>query len=58
MSLRDKEIAQEIFEKKIATIVSFEKISFYDLSWIWFGLHFYSDTMDVEFDDYKIEELE
>lgn len=45
MSLLDKEIAQEIFEKKIYSIESFKDISFYDLSWLWFGLHFYGDTM-------------
>lgn len=45
MSLVDKEIAQEIFEKKIATIKSWENVSFYDMSWLWFGLHFYTDVM-------------
>lgn len=45
MSLIDKEIAQEIFEKKIATIDFEKNISFYDMSWLWFGLHFYTDVM-------------
>lgn len=48
MSLINKEIAQEIFEKKIATIKSWENVSFYDMSWIWFGLSFYSDVIKQE----------
>lgn len=42
MDILDKEIADEIFEKKIADITSLEKNSFYDLSWLWFGLYSYS----------------
>jgi len=45
MSLIDETIAKEIFEKKIATIDSWENVSFYDLSWLWFGLHFYADEL-------------
>jgi len=46
MSLINKEIAQEIFEKKIATINSWENVSFYDMSWIWFGLQSYVGKLD------------
>ncbi|MFA6183972.1 MAG: glycosyl hydrolase family 8 [Parcubacteria group bacterium] len=44
MSLINKEIAQEILDKKIKTIEFWEKVSFYDLSWIWFGLYFYEEN--------------
>lgn len=45
MSLIDKTIAKEIFEKKIMPIGSWENMSFYDMSWVWFGLHFYADEL-------------
>lgn len=46
MSLIDKMIAKEIFEKKIATINNWENVIFYDLSWLWFGLRFYADELN------------
>jgi len=51
MSLTDKDIAKEIFEKKIAVINSWENVSFYDLSWLWFGLHFYMDELSKDRDN-------
>lgn len=45
MSLVDRVIAKEIFDKKIETIDSWENVSFYDMSWLWFGLHFYADEL-------------
>lgn len=47
-SLLDKDIAKEIFEKKIANIESFKDIGFYDMSWVWFGLHFYLEVLNRE----------
>ena len=46
MSLIDKEIAKEIFEKKIMTIDSWENVGFYDMSWIWLGLNFYENEIN------------
>lgn len=48
MSLIDKDVAQDIFEKKIAKIESFKGIGFYDLSWLWFGSHFYLEVLNKE----------
>ena len=46
MSLIDKEIAKEIFEKKVMTIDSWENVGFYDMSWIWLGLNFYENEIN------------
>lgn len=48
MSLTDEVIAKEIFEKKIATIDSWENVSFYDMSWLWLGLHFYAEELSKD----------
>ena len=48
MILINREIAKEIFEKKIVTIQSFDNVDFYDLSWIWFGVSFYADILKQE----------
>lgn len=45
MSLVEKVIAREIFEKKIAPIDSWENVSFYDMSWLWFGIALYTNNL-------------
>lgn len=42
----DRGLADEIFQKKISRLhPSWRQNSFYDLSWLWFGIHFY--TYDI-----------
>lgn len=45
LSLTDRKLADSIIQKKIQTVSAWEDKSFYDMSWVWFGLHFYSESI-------------
>ena len=45
MSLTNKELADEIFKKKIVAVDSLYNLGFYNLSWLWFGLRFSGDGL-------------
>lgn len=47
LSVIDGDVAQEVFEKKIAFIDMNKNIDFYDLAWLWFGLRVFDNSTSI-----------